>query len=216
MIAISGLKKHVKLLGWLCLAPALLITAGCGTRIAIQLEPDLPVPLIQSLPLRVGVFLAPELDNYVFDEQIKGHGHYKIALGNTQSHMFNMAFDALFDDVVPVQSFDSRPSGLDALLVPRLHEVQIAVPQQTRTELYEVWLRYSIELYTADGQEVHKWPFAAYGKVNKQNYQMLTNVGSTALDDASNWAMRDAVATISFFFVKEPKIRTWLTSLNLE
>ena len=192
----------------------LLLGSGCVSRTEIQLSYDLPDPLIQSLPLRAGVYYAPELDNLVFEEKIQGLGSYKIELQDTQSTMFQTALDALFDDVVPIESFDTQPAGLDLLIVPRLVEFQISVPQQTRSELYEVWLRYSMELYTPQGQEIHKWGFAAYGKVNLQDYQTLSNRDFYALEDASQWALRDAVATISFFFVKEPKIKSWLATVQ--
>ncbi|MCY4655348.1 MAG: hypothetical protein OXC80_00875, partial [Gammaproteobacteria bacterium] len=67
-------------------------------------------------------------------------------------------------------------------------------------------------MFTPTGQEIHKWGFASYGEVNTQNYQFLSNVSAHALQDASQWAIRDAVATISFFLVKEPKVRNWLNS----
>ena len=187
--------------------------SGCVSRTEIALQPNLPIPLIQSLPIRAGIYYAPELDQFVFEEKVQGIGSYKIELLNTQSHMFKTAFDALFDDVVQIQSFDTQPSGLDVLIVPRLMEFQISLPQQSRSQHYEVWLRYSVELYTPKGQQIHNWGFAAYGKVNAQNYQMLSNTAAHALEDAANWALRDAVATISFFFVKEPKIKTWMATL---
>ena len=197
---------------WSLVATVVCFVAGCGSQTSIQLEPDLPTPLIQSLPLSVGVYYPPELENFEFNEKMKGIGSFKIGLGQTQTHLFRTAFEALFDEVVPIQSFDTQPPGLDLLLVPKIHEVQISVPQQTRTELYEVWLRYSIEMFTPTGQEIHKWGFASYGEVNTQNYQFLSNVSAHALQDASQWAIRDAVATISFFLVKEPKVRNWLNS----
>ena len=187
--------------------------SGCVSHTEIALQPNLPKPLIQSLPIRAGIYYAPELDQFVFEEKIQGIGSYKIELLNTQSNMFKTAFDALFDDVVQIQSFDSQPPGLDVLIVPRLMEFQISLPQQSRSQHYEVWLRYSVELYTPKGQQIHNWGFAAYGKVNAQNYQMLSNTAAHALEDAAHWALRDAVATISFFFVKEPKIRNWMATL---
>ena len=191
----------------------LTLGSGCVSHTEIALQPNLPTPIIQSLPIRAGIYYAPELDQFVFEEKVQGIGSYKIELLNTQSNMFKTAFDALFDDVVPIQSFDTQPSGLDVLIVPRLMEFQISLPQQSRSQHYEVWLRYSVELYTPKGQQIHNWGFAAYGRVNAQNYQMLTNTAAHALEDAANWALRDAVATISFFFVKEPKIKTWMATL---
>lgn len=192
----------------------LAIGTGCASRTEIALDIDLPQPLIQSLPIRAGIYYAPELDQFVFEEKIQGIGSYKIELKNTQSKMFRTAFGALLDDVVPIDSFDTQPPGLDVLIVPRVMEFQISVPQQSRTQHYEVWLRYAVELYTPKGQQIHNWGFAAYGKVNAQNYQMLSNTSAHALEDAATWALRDAVATISFFFVKEPRIKNWMDTLN--
>lgn len=202
--------------GFFFLVVALVILtfgSGCVSHTEIALKPNLPKPLIQSLPYRAGIYYAPELDQFVFEEKVQGIGSYKIELLNTQSNMFKTAFEALFDDLVQIQSFDTQPSGLDVLIVPRIMEFQISLPQQSRSQHYEVWLRYSVELYTPKGQQIHNWGFAAYGKVNAQNYQMLSNTAAHALEDAAQWALRDAVATISFFFVKEPKIKNWMDTL---
>ena len=183
---------------------------GCAGTTQVEIDVAIPNPLIRELPLTAGVYWAPDLDEFIYDEKIAKYGTYKVALQDSQSHMFETALDALFEELVPVESFDSRPEGLDLLIIPRILELQIAIPQQTRTDLYEVWVRYSLELYQPDGTPIHEYRFAGYGKVNRQNYSVLSRPAYFALREATHWALRDAVASISFFLVKQAPVASWL------
>lgn len=104
--------------------------------------------------------------------------------------------------------------AIDALLVPRIRDFQFSLPRQTRTDLYEVWIRYQIFLYAPDGSEIAEWEVHGYGKTDSRNYIVISTRQADALTDATIWALRDAAAYISFYFPHAPGVKEWLASVT--
>lgn len=189
---------------------------GCATGADIRLQPRIPHLNIEQIPISAGLYISPELDSYFYSEDVPDEGTIDIDFGASQRNLFDRVFTAMFEDVIEIESFDESASSVDLILVPRIEEVQIATPSQTRSQQFEVWVKYVLEVYSNTGQEVQKWSFAAYGKVNQQNYTPLSNTREAALEDAAYWALRDAAATMSFYMFKQPNIRQFLSSIQSE
>ena len=116
----------------------------------------------------------------------------------------------MFAKVVKIDSLESTPAELDALIKIRLDEMQIATPKSTQNDFYEVWFRYSLDIHRADGTIIYSWPVAAYGRSDIRNFSSIGSASPPALSDATSWALRDAAATISLFFTEQPAIKNWL------
>lgn len=186
----------------LLLLSALLLTA-CATR--VEVSGHFPKPLRQPLPFSGVLVLEERLQNAAYRNT---HGKaVEVALGAAQTQMFKTVAPHLF------QSFhfsDGLASALqqqrDLILVPELRDIQIATPDDTQLKIFEVWLRYLIDIYDRDGRLLVTWPVVAYGKT--QNQFMKSD--EAALNQAAMVALRDAGARLSLEFEQEPLVQRWL------
>lgn len=189
------------------LLAALLMLAGCGGA-SVSVPPVLPVPLVDRLPLTMGVHLSDDLVNYVHEERLPDSGEWRIDLGSAQPVMFDNLLGGMFEAALPVVDPAVPGAGVDGVLVPFIEEVQFSTPEQTRSEYFEVWVRYRFELHDRDGGLVGEFDLTAYGKANSRNYGL--NNRSPALQAAALAALRDAMAFFTVKFQREPPVQTWL------
>ena len=189
-----------------------LLVAGLGGCMTTNVEvptTQFPVPLMQQIPVRMGLFLPDELRNYEFRQDLGDAGIFEIEIGPAQEAMFTNLLTGMFAKFVRASdptTYDTL--GADGVLVPRIAEMQFSTPQQTRTDYYEVWIRYDMQLYDQDGTVLAQWPLTAYGKANTQNY-LLASTSPTLTQAALN-ACRDAMAFFTVQFQSVPGVQQWL------
>ena len=218
-------------------AAALLAAAfagGCQSGASVTVDISVPRPLVDPLAVRMGVYFDDTLKGYVHEEELEDYGIYRIDIGASQAPVFTQVFDAMFERaiaVVPAASaeatepaaesttpvqfrpLDDGQPAVDGILAPSIDEVQFAIPDQTGGEFYEVWIRYRLRLYGADGTVLGDWPVIGYGKANQRNYGSIDQ-NETGLNEATIWALRDAAAWLSFQFRDESEVQSWLASLE--
>ena len=182
--------------------------AGCGGA-SVAVPTEFPVPLVQRIPLTMGVHLSPELRKFVHSEKLKNAGDWNIDLGDAQEPMFNNLLTGMFAATRFVTNPESPDADVDAVLVPSISEVQFSIPTQTRSDYYEVWIRYHFELLSPDGQSIADWDLTAYGKANQRNYGGLQG-SQPALQAAALAACRDAMAFFTVQFRGVPPVKAWL------
>jgi hypothetical protein len=187
----------------------LLALVGCGGA-SVSVPPVLPVPLVERVPLVMGMHLSEELLAYEHREKLEQSGEWKIDLGGAQTNMFENLLTGMFEGVRPVADPSSPDGEVDGVLVPRIEEVQFSTPEQTRSEYFEVWVRYRFQLHDRDGTLVGEWPLTAYGKANAHNYGM--NSREPALQAAALSALRDAMAFFTVQFRTVPAVQSWLNA----
>ena len=158
----------------------------------------------------MGVHLNPDLQAYVHSEKIESAGNWSINLGDAQRPMFKNLLIGMFDQMAFVADPQSPSADLDGVLVPNIEEVQFSIPSQTRSDYYEVWVRYQFKLYSGDGQLLADWPLTAYGKAKQRNYGMQTD--QPGLQAAALAACRDAMAFFAVQFHGVPHVKDWLTA----
>lgn len=189
-----------------------LLTLLCGCVGAeVEVPTEFPVPLLDPLPVAVGLVLDEALTNYVHEEELPDAGKWRISIGGAQPAMFNNLFTGMFSryqEVASVTAAD-QSNGLQGVLHPSIAELQFSTPSQTRSDYFEVWIRYQIKLYDK-GMLLGEWPITAYGKANVQNYGLSST--SPALQAAAFSACRDAMAYFAVEFQRIPAVRTWLDS----
>ena len=176
---------------------------GCqGANVVVST--DVPTPLVEPIPLRVGVFFDESLKGYVHEETLEDHGSFRIELGSVQVPVFERVFDALFEETVALASAEAS-DGVAAVIVPVFEELQFSIPAQTRGEFFEVWIKYRIDVYEPDGKLVASWPLPAYGKSNERNFGFMEDSHGSGLTEASVWALRDAAAHLAFYLPRVPE-----------
>ena len=180
---------------------------GCGTT-KLAVDPGgFPVPLMNKAPVKLGVWLDEDLTTYVHREAIENKGEWEVSIGPAQTPLFANLATGVFEDYRLTAGLDDA-DGLDGTLHPEINEVQFSLPSQTRSNYYEVWIKYRFQLYDRAGTLVSEWTLPAYGKASKKNY----GGSSGGLQAAALAACRDAMAFFSINFAREPAIRTWLAA----
>jgi len=191
------------------LAALLLGLLGCGGA-SVSVPPELPVPLVEQIPLSMGIHLSEQLRAYTREEKLEDSGDWTIEFGKAQPVMFEHLLSGMFATVRPVATPEAPGGEVDGVLVPSIEEVQFSIPQQTRSDYFEVWVRYRFELRGRDGSLIGEWPLTAYGKANARNYGMTSR--KPALQAAALAAMRDAMAFFTVQFRTIPAVQSWLNA----
>lgn len=199
------------LVGGVCLLVIISVLGGCTSGARVTSDAPIPRPLIDSISVPMGLHISEELSSFVFEDKIHQHGKFTIELGESQQHMFNQIFGALFSELVPVPSLERPPQGIEGIIVPNIVVANISIPQQAVGDFYEVWIRYSIKIVGADGVEIVDWVVPAYGRANRHNFSNPLERPTQALTKARNNAMRDAATQISLDFMRQPAVQDWMS-----
>jgi ABC-type uncharacterized transport system auxiliary subunit len=189
---------------WLALAAAALL-GGCGaTQVIVQAK--FPTPLVEPLPVSVGILIPEELYNYIYTEDVPEQSLWTIALGDANVAMLQPLFKRMFRDTRSVDGVPAggAPAGIDGVLKPTIAKFEFDVPVGQRDKFVEVWIQYQLSLYDADGRSVIDWSVSGYGKS-----ELMRN-RQDAVQKAAIVAMREAGATISTKFAEQPQVKTWL------
>lgn len=164
---------------------------GCAANVRMD-PPTIPTPLIDKMPVAVGVRIPEEFEHYVHEESVLGREEWTIDLGSSNAALFTQLFGFMFEDLeILGPDDDASAFDIDALIEPSIDAFEFSVPKQSKTDAFAVWIRYRLKVYDRDGDIVANWPVSAYGKS-----QSKAMAGSDALRRAAVLAMRDAAAVM--------------------
>jgi len=191
---------------------AIFVAAGllgaCSKSVVV--ETDFPEPVVEALPLNIGVYYEEAFANYHYAEDLPNDVDWSFDIGATNIRLFERIFSALFDITSVVDGKGGpEPSyaALDAVIVPVVEAFEFSLPRQSRSKQYAVWIRYNLDIYSPAGELITSWPVSAYGQ---SDARILG--ASAAMEEAVIKAMRDAAANIIIGFENEPKIKEALLS----
>ncbi len=197
----------VRVVGLLMLAG--LITACGGAQ--VQMQSSYPPPLVQPVPVHVGLLTDDAFANYQHTESIEGFGDWSVLVGSDQQHMFEQTMRGLFARFSQVSGIGQTAMGAELIIKPEVDTFEISIPGQSQTEFFEVRIVYQIQLLETQGQEVVNWTLSAYGRSDVRNFRSLTGSNSgAALAAATRTALRDASALIARQLPLLPEMKTWL------
>lgn len=181
------------------LLASVLVLAACSSRSLSLSEPTLPAPLLTPLPLRVGIKYSPEMHDFTHREDLLQAQQWTISLGAANKLLYDQIFKAMFRETVFLSEEQSpEAAGVDILIRPSVEAFEFALPQQSRSETYTVWIRYRLRVFDRSGTEIANWPVSAYGKSGAGKFD-----GNKAIQRATALAMRDAAALVSMRFASE-------------
>ena len=220
--------------GWpgqtLTLAFATMLLGGCQGGASITVDATVPSPLVDPIRAAMGVYFEDALRNYVHEEELEDYGAYRLDIGASQAPVFARVFNAMFEDLVPVEpavqeqsantpihfvGTDGSSPAVDGIIAPSIEEVQFAIPDQTGSDFYEVWIRYKVTLFDALGNNVGEYPLIGYGKANERNFGQLGQQ-TPALHEATTWALRGAAAELTIRFRDQVVVQNWLSAIGVE
>jgi hypothetical protein len=189
------------------LAGLIALLGACAGTKHLEIEGTFPIPLIQKSPVNLGIHLDDALVTYIHTEAIDKKGEWEVSIGPAQQQLFNNLATGVFEGHTFVDGLIAE-APLDGVLRPTITEVQFSLPSQTRSDYYEVWIRYDFQLYDRAGNLVGAWKLPAYGKASKKNHGSSSN----GLQAAAMAACRDAMAFFSINFSREPVVAKWLAA----
>jgi hypothetical protein len=186
----------------LCLA----MLGGCTTT-RLDTRAQLPPPLLEQLPVRVGLYYSKEFREYVHRET-RANIDYEVTLG--PAHVTNMDWllKAMFRDVVHVDDptrVGSISPPLTLVLEPKFEEFSFLTPKDVAGEAFIVTIRYLLTLYDASGARVDSFAFTGYGR---EKARTLASKEPLAL--ATQRAMRDAGAKVAVELTDQESVRLLL------
>lgn len=178
--------------------------SGCTS--AVVIESDFPTPLVERLPVRMGLMFDPELRNFIHAETLPPKSTWTIDLGDANISLLEPLFSSMFESTRDVDSLPlgSGEGDLDGVIRSELDRFEFDVPVGQRDAFVEVWLQYKFTIYEPNGDVVAEWPVTGYGKSELMRNQ------EDAVRRAAIVAMREAGATISTQFATQPDISYWL------
>jgi hypothetical protein len=182
-----------------------LVLAGCG---ASQMRPvdRSPTPLVDALPLDAGLYLDSEFRQYVYKEK-RWNIDWQVALGEAAvTHASRMA-KASFRAVREVKALNTPGEpALALVLAPRIEEFAFVTPRDAGGSLYQVTLRFRMNVHDSQGRLVDSLVYTGYGATGSGS-----SLGSTApLTAATELALRDAGAKFLTEFPLQPVVQQLL------
>ena len=189
------------------LAAFSLAILGACTATKLETRAALPPPLLEQLPVRVGVYYSKEFREYVHRET-RGTIDYEVNLGPAHVTNLDWLLKAMFREVVPVED-PTRISGIQPPLVfvlePKFEEYSFLTPKDVAGEAFIVTIRYLLTLYDGTGTRVDSFTFTGYGRERAH-----TLASKEPLAVATQRAMRDAGAKVAVELTDQESVRLLL------
>lgn len=200
----------------------MLFVVACTSR-EVVVEGAFPTPLIDPVPVSVGILFTQEFREHELIDDATGRGEvsWRVSTGSAQVDFWSTLFPAFFQNVVFINSYeDLETYDVDAVLIPEVSEVQYAIPLYTSVKVYEIWMRYQLSLVEpeqimdADNKTINlenmqafaEWPLTAYGKTPTAFMQSDVD----AVNLAAVMALRDAGANFITSFARVPGVMDWI------
>ena len=131
----------------LCIA---LLGTGCASK-QVVVEGNFPTPLLDPLPVTLGVIYPSAFAQHEFFDEAKGRAEsdWLVKTGEAQVEFWDILFSGMFEDVVHIRDWEtvqSRGADIDGVIIPAIAELQYTIPTHTNVKVYEIWMRYQFRL----------------------------------------------------------------------
>jgi hypothetical protein len=175
---------------------------GCASNVSVRVEQTFPEVVAVPREMSAALVMDHEFRNYV----ARPNSTTRIQIGAAQVDLLTKAFNGLFSQVKVVSSREHAGPGTDLVITPSVRETQLSTPSESYLNVYEVWIKYSLDIETADGVPIDSWFLPAYGKTPSSYLLSRT----TAIEEAAIIALRDAGAKLMLDFFRIPAIYGWM------
>jgi len=180
----------------------LFLAGGCSSSAQVKVNHQFPRLLFEPRDIHAAIVFDQAFRDYVAQPNDKT----TIDLGTAQVDALSKDFQGMFSRVDIVSSKEQAPRDCDLVIKPSVREVQVSTPSESYLNVYEVWIKYNLEIETADGEPIENWFLPAYGKTPNS-----FSLGRTAaIEDASIVALRDAGAKLVLDFFRIPSVYAWM------
>jgi len=183
---------------------------GCtSTRLPVMPVTLPEHPLVERLPLAVGLSITPQFRSYEHIEEWTGpvRHPWRLLLGPASTSVFQQALSAMFDHVEPLAVEPSSAVGLDqldAILEPTIEDAHLSFTADLKTARFRI--RYRVTLRTVSGQAIASW--TAFGAAEDE--QSMLELRPTVVARIVMRALRAAAAEILVGLHRQPDLMRWL------
>ncbi|MFL2875227.1 MAG: hypothetical protein ACJZ79_05900 [Pseudohongiellaceae bacterium] len=177
----------------------------------LVIQGNFPTPNISKIPLSVAVYYDDALRAFSYMEYSEtGREEINIESGESHISLFNAVLPAMFEEVIEVEGFDDpNVQDVDAVFAPVIEEFQLALPEKTKLEVYEVWIKYNMRILNSSGVSLADWVVTSYGKTPTETFLSVED----GINDAAIVALRDLASSFSLNFTRVPEVQDWLSTL---
>ena len=203
-------KKQIQTMKPLTISLISCFLISCGVS-NLVIQGSFPTPNINKIPLSVAVYYDDALRAFSYMEYSEtGREEINIESGESHIRLFNAVLPAMFEEVIEVEGFDDpNVQGVDAVFAPVIEEFQLALPDKTKLEVYEVWIKYNMRILTSSGVSLADWVVTSYGKTPTETFLSVED----GINDAAIVALRDLASSFSLNFTRVPEVQDWLSTL---
>jgi hypothetical protein len=189
------------------LIPMLLVIVlpGLGCNKTVRVTEDFPSPVVDTLPLRVGLRYQENLLGYVYSDTGRGGSGWEVDLRAGNEKLFERLFATLFESVIRLDGAWSPPRGgsfMDLIIEPGLESYTLEEPAASGLEFYYISILYLLNFYSPRGELIASWPVEGYGR-SRPSWGKTDD----AIRKATTLAMRDAAARIALELAHTPAIQ---------
>lgn len=185
----------------------LLLSACTATKLTTMAQ--LPAPLLEQVPIRVGIHYSKEFREFVHRET-RSEIEYEVTLGPAHVTNIDWLLKAMFAELVPVED-PTRVAELQPPLVfvlePKFEEYSFLTPKDVAGEAFIVTIRYLLTLYDGSGARVDSFTYTGYGREKAR-----TLASKEPLAIATQRAMRDAGAKVAVELTDQESVRLLIRS----
>lgn len=190
---------HIKIA--LLLIAAILVTA-CSGSAHVKIVQQFPTVVSEPRDIKAAIVFDQTFSTYV----ARPAEDISIDIGTAQVDLLSNAFRGLFQQVQTVTSRDQLSPDTELVIIPSVLQVQLSTPSDFYLNVYEVWIKYNLDMETAQGDPIDSWFMPAYGK--SPNSMLASK--SDAIEQATIMAIRDAGAKLQLDFFRIPSVYGWL------
>jgi hypothetical protein len=183
---------------------------ACGP-VHLVAKSNIPQPLIAKVPAGVALYVPTEFSQYVHKEERSGT-KWQIDIGQAQTDTITRLVNAMFEQVVPVDSVNAgaaHANEIKAILEPSVEEFAFVTPRDAGSPYFAVSIKYRLNVYSPDGKLADSWGFTGYGTAQSQGIIM-----DDPLIQATALAMRDAGAKFAVEFRDQPMVRDLIPNVG--
>lgn len=172
--------------------------AACSSTHTIDTE--FPTPLIERIAASGHLQLSTDFLEYHYIQDEEDRSDMTVIIGPAQSSMFSSVSNALFSEMT------LTAESADMTLIPELDSFQYALPKETGSNFFEVWLKYRLQAVDASGEQIADWLITGYGRATDERFQ----TEGAGVNEATVEALRDIGTQLTLGFSEQTDIREWL------
>ena len=181
----------------------IVLLGGCSSSASVKITSSFPSVLSEPKPINASILIEDSFATYVGTP----NKNTQIDIGASQVNLLNSAFSGLFDNVDFVTSLDQVTAETDLIITPSVIEVQLSTPSDNYLNVFEVWIKYNLDIQAKDGALITNWFMPAYGKTP----DVFMSSKEKAIEEATIIALRDAGAKLLLDFYRIPVLNQWIT-----